>query len=73
MPTRDVYDIEFLLKRGIPLETEKENIQLLLKGIESFTKKDYSVKLGSLIEANRRKYYIENNFIILKRHLISLL
>ena len=70
---RDVYDIEFMLKRGVPIETEKENIHLLLKGIESFTKKDYSVKLGSLIDAKRRKYYIENNFIILKRHLLNLL
>jgi predicted nucleotidyltransferase component of viral defense system len=70
---RDIYDIEFMFKRGIQVETGKENINLLLRGIEAFTKKDYSVKLGSLLEANQRKYYTENNFIILRRHLLSLL
>ncbi|HEY5122139.1 MAG TPA: nucleotidyl transferase AbiEii/AbiGii toxin family protein [Ignavibacteria bacterium] len=70
---RDIYDIEFMFKRGIPIETEKENLHLLLKGIEALTKKDYTVKLGSLLEANHRKYYTENNFIILRRYLLSLL
>jgi hypothetical protein len=70
---RDIYDIEFMFKRGIPIETEKDNLHLLLKGIDALTKKDYTVKLGSLIEANNRKYYSENNFIILRRYLLSLL
>jgi hypothetical protein len=69
----DIYDIEFLFKRGIPIETERENLQAILKGIDKLTKIDYSVKLGSLLEMNQRKYYTEKNFIILKRQIYSML
>lgn len=70
---RDIYDIEFLFKRGIPPVTNKENLVSMLKYIGEFNKTDYTVKLGSLLEPNQRKYYRENNFIILRRHIISLL
>lgn len=70
---REIYDIEFLFKRGIPLEANKEKLVLMLKYIGAFNKTDYTVKLGSLLEPNQRKYYRENNFIILRRHIISLL
>jgi len=66
---RDVYDIEFLYKRGIPLDAEKETLIALQKGIDSLTKNDYSVKLGSLLESGQRKYYKEKNFTILKMHI----
>ena len=70
---RDIYDIEFLFKRGIPIEAEKENLRAILDGIDKLTKNDYSVKLGSLLEMNQRKYYSEKNFIILKRQIYSML
>lgn len=70
---RDIYDIEFLFKRGIPPVTNKENLASMLKYIGEFNKTDYTVKLGSLLEPNRRKYYRENNFIILRRYILSLL
>lgn len=70
---RDIYDIEFLFKRGIPPVTNKENLVSMLKYIGEFNKTDYTIKLGSLLEPNQRKYYRENNFIILRRHILSLL
>ncbi len=62
---RDVFDIEFLLKRGIELEATKKELQKLLEGIKSLGKKDYTVKLGSIIDADQRKYYMKENFKIL--------
>jgi len=63
---RDVYDIEFLFKRRISLPEDKQILQQLLKTIDGLGKKDYSVKLGSIIPAELRKYYTAENFKILK-------
>ncbi len=63
---RDVFDIEFLLKKGIELDAPVQTLREIIKYVDSFTKKDYSVKLGSLLEEGQRKYYIEENFKILK-------
>lgn len=63
---RDVFDMEFLFKRGIELDAPAAVLGRLLKGIDSLTKKDYAVKLGSLLEQNERQYYIRQNFKLLK-------
>ncbi len=63
---RDVFDIEFLLKKGINIDTSYETLKRVLKEIDSFTQKDYTVKLGSLLEEKQRKYYISENFKILR-------
>jgi predicted nucleotidyltransferase component of viral defense system len=63
---RDAYDIEFMLKRGIALDAENEILDKLLVGLARLGKKDFSVKLGSLLNAPQRKYYQENGFRILE-------
>jgi predicted nucleotidyltransferase component of viral defense system len=70
---RDVYDIEFLFKKGIFLDADRKTLSSLLAGIGKLTRKDYSVKLGSLLESEQRKYYTAKNFRILKMHLTELL
>ena len=70
---RDIYDIEFMFKRGIKLQADAEILGKLLKGIEKFSPTDYSVKLGSLLEPDKRKYYRAENFKILTQHIKSLL
>jgi len=70
---RGVYDIEFMFKRGVKLRAEPEILKKLLKGIEKFSPTGYSVKRGSLLEPDKRKYYRAENFKILKQHLKSLL
>lgn len=62
---RDVFDIEFLLKRGIELKASREELLKLLDNINSLKKTDYTVKLGSILEPEERKYYIKENFKIL--------
>ncbi len=63
---RDVFDMEFLLRKGINPCVSPQIAKKLLRGIESFTRKDYTVKLGSLLEEEHRKYYVSENFKILK-------
>jgi len=63
---RDAYDIEFLLKRGMDLKADNEVLTKLLAGVGKLGKKDFSVKLGSLLDVSERKYYVENGFRILE-------
>ena len=63
---RDIFDLEFLLKKGVALEASAEVSGRMLKEIAALNRKDYSVKLGSLLEDKERKYYIAENFKILK-------
>ena len=48
---------------------DKKKLKETLKQIESLTLNDYKVKLGSLIDPEFRKYYVEKNFKILKMHI----
>ena len=41
-------------------------LRSLLYGINSLKERDYTVKLGSLLEEPQRRYYIEENFKLLK-------
>ncbi len=68
---RDVFDIEFLYRKGNELKGGPEDLKKLLKKIEKLTTNDYRVKLGSLISADQRSYYTDNNFIILKDAIVQ--
>jgi len=68
---RDVFDMEFLFKRGVPLEASADTLREVLRFINAFPKRDYTVKLGSLLEKEQRKYYSAENFKILKGALVG--
>lgn len=63
---RDVFDMEFLLKKGIDIEAPSPTLRKILETIDALTNKDYTVKLNSLLEKEQRGYYISENFKILK-------
>ena len=63
---RDVFDMEFLVRRGIRPVGEAETLNEILAGIEAFSRLDYGTKLGSLLVLEKRRYYRTNNFTILK-------
>ena len=67
---RDAYDLEFLVKRGIPLVADREILQAGLHRLDSFSVRDSSVKLGSLLEKDKRTYYRDHKFRILKTAII---
>ena len=66
---RDAYDLEFLVKQGVNAEISSEKADQILSAIDALTHQDYNVKLSSLIEADQRAYYRQNNFRILKDYL----
>ncbi|APF18181.1 nucleotidyl transferase AbiEii/AbiGii toxin family protein [Caldithrix abyssi] len=67
---RDAFDLEFLLRQGTPLPAlDNEQIEQLLKRIEGFTVNDFKVTLGSVIESDLRRYYVQNGFRYLKEKL----
>lgn len=70
---RDVFDMEFLLKKGVELKASREDLVKLLDSVKSLGSKDYSVKLGSILEPEGRRYYIKENFKILRLKIDELL
>jgi len=64
-----VYDLEFLVKRGVPLHLSGQQRNNVLQQIEKLSKTDYTVKLGMLLEEGQRLYYRNENFKILKQFL----
>lgn len=61
---RDVFDMEFLLKKGVTLNAPVEVLERMIKVVRSFKRQDYTVKLGSLLEERERRYYSLENFKI---------
>ncbi len=70
---RDCFDLEFLLKKGIVLDAPADRLKKLLEQIETLSKNDYAIKLGSLLQASERPYYSKENFKILKSKINQLL
>lgn len=69
---RDFYDIEFLLKKGIPIKAMQKEQDGLLKIANSFKEKDFNVTLGSLLEKDARSYYKVHKFDYLQEKIASL-
>ncbi len=64
---RDCFDIEFLLRKGVSLPPlSVGRISKLKERVIGFKDKDFKVKLGSILESDIRKYYIENRFSYLQ-------
>ncbi len=68
---RDAFDMEFLVKKGIGLEAPKGDLERLLKNLDALTKNDYAVKLGSLLDESQRRYYVKENFKILRSKILE--
>ncbi len=67
---RDAFDIEFLLRKGIAIpDLLPDQKPAILDKIASFTEKDFKVKLGSILEGEKRKFYIMNRFTFLQERL----
>ena len=62
----ECFDMEFLLKKGIPFKISCQKLKKITKIIDSFTQKDYSNKLAPLLEKEEIDYYLTANFKIMK-------
>jgi len=69
---RDGFDIEFLLRQGIPLPdlSDADKTKMIAR-LDGFKENDFKVKLGSILESDIRAYYIENQFNYLRQKLAS--
>lgn len=70
---RDVFDIEFLVMRGVDLPGEKAKLQNAMQIINNFKEQDYKVTLGSILDEKERKFYLENRFQLLKEEIFKIL
>jgi len=70
---RDVFDIEFLAKKGIAIDAPKQKIAKMLALIAKFKPADYKVSLGSLLEFKEREYYKSAKFSYLVNRLENLI
>jgi len=69
---RDCYDIEFLIRRGIPLPRMAEKQVTAFKNkVAGFKQRDFKVKLGSILESDARAYYVESGFKFLNEKLVE--
>jgi hypothetical protein len=66
---RDVFDIEFLLIRGVKLPSDRDKLERALQIINTFKEQDYKVTLGSILDEKDRKFYLSNNFKLLKEEI----
>ena len=67
---RDCFDIEFLLRRGVELPAlTNRQFNEFHKKLVRFKEKDFKVKLGSILENEIRKYYVEQRFGYLQEKL----
>lgn len=64
---RDCFDVEFLLRQGIPISADNKKLLELKKIILSFKDNAYKVTLGSVLTPDARKYYRANKFDYLLR------
>lgn len=70
---RDCFDIEFILRKGIPIKTSRQELEAMREGITQFKARDYSVTLGSLLEKETRELYKKNRFEYLSGTITTLL
>jgi len=62
---RDVFDIEFLTRKGVNISANYEELKKIKEIIKGFKKRDYYVTLGSLLADDTREYYKKDNFAYL--------
>jgi len=71
---RDAFDIEFLLRKGVSLpDLTKIKTEQMIQKLDSYKAHDYKVKLGSILEADLREFYVQNRFAFLKEALNELI
>ena len=64
---RDAFDMEFLLRRGVPLPAmDADALKRLRQGLGRFVERDFAVTLGSVLESDMRAYYVASKFAFLE-------
>ena len=65
---RDAFDMEFILRQGVPLPRLSDSQkQAILGRLDGFKPQDFKVTLGSVLGKDIRAYYVEHQFGFLRR------
>ncbi|MBU1036207.1 nucleotidyl transferase AbiEii/AbiGii toxin family protein, partial [bacterium] len=59
---RDVFDIEFLTRKGVNVSENYEELKKIREINRRFKEREYYVTLGSLLDGNEREYYKKSKF-----------
>ncbi len=66
---RDAFDLEFLARRGAALDLNAQERKEIIKRLRSFKKRDFDVKLGSVLLPEVGDYYRNKRFAYLEEKL----
>jgi predicted nucleotidyltransferase component of viral defense system len=66
---RDAFDLEFLVRKGVSIELGEQQSRKVRERLKGFKKRDFDVKLGSILLPELREYYRENRFRYLEEKL----
>lgn len=66
---RDAFDLEFVVRRGAVLDLKGQERQTIVKVLRGFKKRDFDVKLGSVLLPEVREYYRSKRFAYLEEKL----
>ena len=66
---RDAFDMEFLARRGVDLDLNEADKKKIIERLQGFRKRDFSVKLGSVLLPELREYYNQKRFAHLEEKL----
>jgi len=66
---RDAFDLEFLLRKGVGPDLSDDEKKALVRRLRGFKKRDFDVKLGSIVLPDLREYYRANRFAFLQEKL----
>ena len=66
---RDAFDLKFLARKGVVIELDEQQSRKVRERLRGFKKRDFDVKLGSILVPELREYYRENRFRFLEEKL----
>jgi hypothetical protein len=66
---RDAFDLEFFVRKGVALNLPEEQKIKVLKKLKGFKKRDFDMKLGSILQPELRDYYRRQGFAYLEEKL----
>ena len=65
----DAFDLEFLVRKGVSLTLAKEQKKRILLILRGFKKRDFNLKLSSILQPDLRAYYSQQGFSYLQEKL----
>jgi len=66
---QDAFDLEFLVRKGVPLNLSEKQRAKLIRRLKGFRKDDFQMELGGMLLPEVRDYYKQQGFVYLEERL----